>query len=809
MQDVVLDARHVYKVKKSSGFGYAVWRMILLVLLLSVCFCLDFVWYLRSGTVWLFDNGMNIPILGIMAGIVLAIFVLLLVTSFSKDLRAVVFGLCGGVLVWGCLRQFALVDGDVLSSEIWGKLLDDNFLGVIQKYFSLIVSVIAFFVFYWVAKFFSNKSLIMLILVGGVFIAGAFAADFWQIGNHGSWRSVYHEKYIANFNNKQKTVFLFVPNLTSYANIKNAQNNNRDLTDLVKNVELGFFEKYGFNVYPNAYALAEDSNKGLLDILNIRDNSQLEKTVSENHLLDVYNRAGYKTYGYHSERDELCKQNGQYAINECTTQNMGPVNFGGDSVNQALLLLTQWGASFDILNNKEILSGLQYIVSDNLIAEMSFPYTKLYTINSFDVLQRLLDDISANNQAGVYWVYLDSPSDVLVYDEFCEIKEPDAWKSLNYSLKLKDTLDSTKDYNQQILCMYGILEELLNSMKSTGIWNDTTFIIQGTNARNYGLYEDVNLANKFKENYNVMFAIHQPYSEFKIYNDFCYGKEILLNRVFDAEQCKEFNYIKFDGNAEGKIRKIFTVNDLTVAEKREVSKQYSKWLEQWNEKNPNKKIQIRELLIGDEELVGNQLYDINKMIEAIKNNNKVTEKRDETDNKPEKVEALSEENNIIPTEDVIPLENVEVSNVVDVSKDINIEMEQKEDNVEEKDSSKVDEMETKSIKKLENKDLEIKEKNETIKSQLEQTNDEKEQKKQHEVKEDKKEDEKEKVSQNIENKTETVDKIEIYQGDEQVSSMSADFLLEEIENDWELDPAKALGVSGESDRVEKIIVKVK
>ena len=38
----------------------------------------------------------------------------------------------------------------------------------------------------------------------------------------------------------------------------------------------------------------------------------------------------------------------------------------------------------------------------------------------------------------------------------------------------------------------------------------------------------------------------------------------------------------------------------------------------------------------------------------------------------------------------------------------------------------------------------------------------------------------------------------------------SDYLIEgESQDEWELDPAKALGVSGEEDQVEKIIVKVK
>ena len=80
--------------------------------------------------------------------------------------------------------------------------------------------------------------------------------------------------------NGKKSVFLFMPNLTSYAAIMPSSADDFDKSELLKNVELGFFAKHGFKVFPNSYLKNNMQNDNLVELLNILDNEEFEKAYS-------------------------------------------------------------------------------------------------------------------------------------------------------------------------------------------------------------------------------------------------------------------------------------------------------------------------------------------------------------------------------------------------------------------------------------------------------------------------------------------------------------------------------------------------
>ena len=172
MQDIVLDSKvKIQTKKKNRWFGWFV-NLIMISLLLGLLYGLDFVLYVRSGTVSVFDGAWNPAVVWIFSAILLTAFTIMVLCCFSKKLQSFVFALLVVFLIFGFMHQFLVLDTQQYLSVLFASLFGYNALQFVEEYVSLIIGLIIFVGCYSLSMHLSNRN--KSFLVGILLAINAF-----------------------------------------------------------------------------------------------------------------------------------------------------------------------------------------------------------------------------------------------------------------------------------------------------------------------------------------------------------------------------------------------------------------------------------------------------------------------------------------------------------------------------------------------------------------------------------------------------------------------------------------------------------
>ena len=882
MQDIVLDSKVKIQTKKKGRWLSWFVNLVMLSLLLGLLYGLDFVLYVRSGTVNIFNGAWNPAIVWIFSVILLTAFIVMVLCCFSKKLQSFVFALLIVFLVFGFMRQFLVLNTQQYLSVLFASLFGYNALQFVEEYVPLIIGLIIFVGCYSLSMHLSNRN--KAFLVGILLAVNTFL--FVQAKMEKNTDDNIMQLYASSMNrfavNGKKSVFLFMPNLTSYAAIMPSSADDFDKSELLKNVELGFFAKHGFKVFPNSYLKNNEQNNNLVELLNILDNEEFEKHIltevefdgfwnledtnkngvylRDNQLLDVYRKANYKINAYQSKNVEICKVNNQYIVDKCVGRHSLPfeLTFSNNTDDSMSLLLKQWGLSLGIFDENLINKITQYIPLD-VFNNFLLPYDGLYVVDSFDMLKRVLQDIKADKTNAVYAVYLDIPGNMFVYDEWCRIKHQDDWKANTVS-----SFSNSKEYNEQMLCLFGVMDNFVTALKENNNLNDDiVLVIQGLSGKNSVSLDNLNKVDKFVEQKINLTAILDKKANFELNEEVCYSKDILRSYLFNAKKCKEFSNVELSETDKQNIKNALQIGAVNQDIIQHAEHVYNEWSSKWKDNNKNMFFLPNDGVISAVSEKNNIIMDVSDAVEAL-NNSVVETEADVEVNEVVESEQLQEESNetvSVEKENDVVVDDIEQSNVKLESNELAItdtETAKVNENTETKEET-INNEEVNTTNQQEDNKEELKQENtideqKTIRPQVEAiSSDIKNKKTQSEdiviekeakldvVEEDKVKHEDIDVKQdNIDKNTETNKEIvsgniktEVGNSENKIENVSeaqdativgeevtveidgeavviSDYLIDgESQDEWELDPAKALGVSGEEGQVEKIIVKVK
>ena len=873
MQDIVLDSRHGRQTNVIGRFGSFL-KSVLLALILGLLFGLDFVLYLRSGTVQLFDGVWNTSVFMVLTGIVVGVLAAMLLLFFSRSLQKMLFAFGCAALVWGIFCQFLQIDKAQYLGVLLSPLLGTDIAVLTDGYSHLIICGVVFVLAYIISGKLSKTSMAYLIgsliLVIGVF----FVAEMFDTNKNPTFKEVYKTADNSFSEKNKKVVFLFLPNMASFSAINAGSGNDLEKNNLLRNVELGFFMKNGFKLYSNAYVPNENKDANLVELLNILDEKpyfehilnsaglenlwkfkspqRTDVFLQDNQMQDVFRKAGYKLSAYQSQNIEICKKNNQYTVDRCINEQSMPVDVNGvkfSELDKASLLFKQWMNSLGLVGNDTVAGVLQYVLDKQTLQNVFLPYERMYVVNSLRVLQTVLENISSDKGAGVYFVYLNFPDNLLIYDEYCNIKPQSKWNSLTPSVKLPMISRNTKEYNEQMLCLFGQLEEFMNGLKELKPEDNITVILQGLSGKKSDTAPNLNFVEKFKEQNMVMTAIHDGNPHFGISHKICNSKDILRSYLFKIRSCDEFSGIKIsDGTQEtlrGALKKVRVSKDMLS----EAENVYDNWQKQWQENKKlsviiKKKAAIEQLKVQateetkDPDALQSEMA-VRALIDSL-NNETFPEKTGNKDNEL-KVDTENTSNPEIKTEvEDVPLERTDENEHNRKTETETKQPQAVENDVLEVEQNKADEKtsEAKDMKPATSEPKEAVVAEETVKVSKPEVMPKIKETSKAEKTEEKAED-KPTAPQAVEvepmlktgkapiqAKETLADKaptaaeqskavavetvIEKDTTPDKTTDTSADFLLEDEEDEWELDPAKALGVSGDEQKPEeKIIVKVK
>ena len=328
--------------------------------------------------------------------------------------------------------------------------------------------------------------------------------DFIETYNY-----IQNDTEITNSNNK--FVYIMLPNFASYKYFNTSDNVfSKGTYDLMT----GFLAKNNFEVFPNSYVKSNDQFMNIVQSVNIHSNKNPEKhTLStmmlskywkffnindehvflkDNQLFDSFKKAGYKISAYKSRGIDICNKGHMFNVDRCVEKINRPVNVydsGISLIGRTQLLFAEWISSMNISNFAPLYRFLKIFSEPEKLPLVGINYNNLYVINAIKTFDVLAENIISDKGRSAYFVYADIPSDMFIYDEFCNIKPRDKWINLENLPWITENKSDLKyrSYVEQTRCLYGKLQQFIDTLSNEDILKDTVLVINGISSdHNFG-----------------------------------------------------------------------------------------------------------------------------------------------------------------------------------------------------------------------------------------------------------------------------------------------------------------------------------
>lgn len=607
---------------------------------------IDFILFAGAGSLNVFSSSftMSTEVATILIAIAAFSFVMMYLVSFSEKLQNLLVATTAGGCVLVLFNQFALFDKTSILSGWFENFVSGSAAIYLANYSHLIVAglvALITFIFLWRA----DKSTVAYLvgILALVFVVKAFDIYAREAGNNDLVLKFEDANPVAVEKGK-KFVFIGMPNLSSYSYLKSvAKEEPKAKTAL--NAMLGFYNNNDFTMYTNAFVNDTQPEQNMARSLNLAANNADKKAfllssplafsywdfqsindetvyLKDNKIFDTFSRAQYQINAYESHGLEMCLKNNALSVNKCLEKNNIPADLNGNKVSitdKTLVLFGQWLESTKMFSGSSALySVFNTFMNVDSVALVGTSYDKLYVVNAFKTLDALAQDISTVKGDNAFFAYVDLPSDMYVYDEFCQLKPTSQWvrqEDLPFGHNATFA-EKRKAYFEQLSCTFAKLEEFMTKVNNAGEANNVVVFIQGLSGLNdnhSNVFED-NLQNEK----SVSVAIHDPlYRGFGIKKELCLAPEILKKYLYKRGQCDLETNMGLTKEIYQHLQDTLAQRKITKSEVEEASKAFNEWFKSWQKVNyPDMKF-VDSLLNNKKKIEG--LTDININAPKLRN----------------------------------------------------------------------------------------------------------------------------------------------------------------------------------------------
>ena len=580
------------KVKKAPSKW---WTTLIIILFTTLLPATDLILFAGSGNIKVFDNSV-FPIPEVMMGFgcffaVMTILVLLMHKQLG--LKCAFAGLIAFAFVYVIFRQFSQIQQTI---DFGDTSIQTSIIAGIA------VGAIVFAVFAQERIFYK-----LLLLMASVVMFGKVYTTYMK--------NMEPHEFVESFNNQQADdskrklyIHFMLPNLVSYPYLSTMK-----LSEAVrtKNIISGFYQKNKFKVYSHAYTPEDEYLDNMIISFNpMSQKASVEhildtKLLSEywrfhnlrdeyiylknNQLYDVFRKNKFQISAYKSRDFDMCHAKHKINVNRCIEKINQPTNIYSMTLStwaKTKILFVEWFASLHILNNmSSIYNTLASFVNVDKTPMVGVNYNNLYVVNSTKTIDILYDDIKKDSGKQAYFVFIDIPSNMYIYDEFCQLKPQEEWYDMANLPWISTNYDRQRKlaYLQQTKCLYGKLQQFVDRLKADNLWNDTVMVIQGTSGvNNFQNYKQDNFIDNFLTNRLVNMAIHdKQMKEYQVGQNFCPTQGILAEYLFNRP-CKATNlsvHNSLIANVHAKV------NQLTKGMYNDQTARFDKWYRDWQDYN--------------------------------------------------------------------------------------------------------------------------------------------------------------------------------------------------------------------------------
>ena len=546
----------------ANSFKDKIFRSIYIFLL----FAMDFIMFIYSINGRLVENGkVNQAVLVILGTIFAISLVIILLLSFSKIAQNVVCALVTMLVTIMFFYQFGMGDVDNFL-EVWfnkhARWL--SFLCICPSpwIIGFVLGLIIFFAF-----FYSGAILfIMLIFLLSAAI-GVHNNETLQ-PSKAEYQEVKRLPPNVGLGRDSNVVYIMVPKLPSYQFLNGIRDINfRDLRDLI----IGFYVTNGFEVYPNAFVQKNDTMSNIIDILNQVDYNSTTSanrgyaeflndwnfihggldyiSLEENQLYDYLRNSGFGVSMYAMPGFDFCLKGGDFYTDRCVVKGYKNVPMYDEKATleqNVNALLGEWILS---LKSRDLRSFARSFINASPLKNMKVlsENRRVSIEGSASIFERLYSDFKRDKDGQVYLAYVDLPSDIFIYDEYCNIKPRKEWVALkDNSLYTGSLDDKRKAYTDQTKCLIGKMQEYMEEFYKSGKADRSDIFVQGISpirelagvvGDKYNRFVSESLVNlgirkgkrpKFLINANVCLASDFTKTLIR-YQDYCYSVDNMKN----------------------------------------------------------------------------------------------------------------------------------------------------------------------------------------------------------------------------------------------------------------------------------------
>ena len=589
---------------KANSFRDKLFRSIYIFLL----FAIDFVMFIYSINGRLIEDGRFNPAIAVILGSIFAIsFVLLLCLSFSKILQNIVCSVVTLLVVTMFFYQFGLGDVDNFIENWLNKHASWlTFFCIIPSPWmvGLAFAGLIFFMFY-----FSDAILFVTLVLLFSGIIGIQKNEFLRPLDS-EYQVIKEMSARRKSDNDKNVVYFMIPKLPSYQFLNSVNDPNfRELRDLL----LGFYAFNNFEVYPNAFVQKNDTMSNMIDILNQVDYTSTTSAnrgysefvnnwnfvhggldilnLEDSRLYDYFHSNGYGVSMYAMPGFNFCFKGNDYATDRCVVKgykNVSLFNKSESVERNVYALLGEWVLS---LQKRSLKSFAKMLINMSPLKNMKVlsENRRVNIEGSPAIFDNLGNDIRRDVGSQVYLAYVDLPSDVYIYDEYCNLKPRKDWVALKDNSLFSGGIDEKrKAYVDQAKCLIGKLQEYMGDLHESGKAGYTDVYIQGVSPT-------LELAGMLGDSYNrfvaenlVNLAIRKAeHPKFLINANVCLASDFTKTLIQYQDYCFNLENIKKMKSEEAYSMRQNLINNSVIRGRRisNIIGNYGDWYELYRSNN--------------------------------------------------------------------------------------------------------------------------------------------------------------------------------------------------------------------------------
>lgn len=579
---------------------------------------IDFVMFVYSINGRLFEGGSFNQAIGTILGSVLAVsFAVIFCLSFSRTLQNVVCAVVTVLVTVIFFNQFALFDvSNFVETWLKGVAKWLTFVCIIPSSWiiGLLLGGIIFFAFRY-----SDAILFITLVLMFSAVIGVQKNEMIKKAT-----SEYTEvKPLAGAGSggrsQSNIIYLMMPKLPSYQFLNSMDDLAfRDLRDLL----LGFYAVNKFEIYPNAFVQNVDPMENLIDIFNQVDytsstsanrgyaeylnkwdfvHGSLEKlSLEDNQLFDYLKKNGYGVSMYAMPQFDFCLKAGEFNTNRCVVKGYKTISLidkNTTTERNIYALLGEWILS---IKNRDLNSfGKMFLNMSQLKGYKVLSENRRVAIEGADqLLDRLSSDFTHDKGDQAYLAYIDLPSDMYIYDEFCNIKPRKNWVAIKDNTVFSGKLDEKKQaYIEQTKCLIGKMQEYMDEVVKQKKIANTNIFIQGISTIRELAPRKTDKYNQFVADKLVNLAVRRGENpRFLINANICLASDFTKSLMRYQDYCYTLDDMKIKKDEVFSMKKNLINNAVIRSNKiSNIVEGYHAWYELYKSKNASyQKKMVRE-----------------------------------------------------------------------------------------------------------------------------------------------------------------------------------------------------------------------